>query len=176
VVFGPEDQFFNRFAAMARLGPILPLVGADTQFQPVYVEDVAAAARAALLGHARPGIYELGGPEALSFRDLMKRMLGVIGRRRFVLNIPFRAARIVAGAFDLLQAVTGGLIRNPAITRDQVKSLRSDNVVAPGARGLSDLGIVPTAIDSVLPDYLWRFRPSGQYDAIKASAKNLRHE
>lgn len=173
VVFGAEDQFFNRFAGMARLGPILPVVGASTKFQPVYVDDVAQAAVAGVLGKGS-GIYELGGPDVASFRDLMTQMLAVIQRRRLVLNIPFIAARVMAFGFDILQAVTLGLFKNGMITADQVRSLRRDNVVAPGAKSLVDLGVTPTAMAAVLPEYLWRYRPSGQYAAIKDSAKNLR--
>jgi NADH dehydrogenase len=174
VIFGTEDQFFNRFAGMARLGPILPVVGAGTRFQPVHVEDVAQAAVMGATGAAAPGTYELGGPEALSFRALMQRMLTVIMRRRLVLNIPFFAARLMAFGFDALQFVTGELYENGMLTRDQVRNLSRDNVVAPGARGFADLGITPTAMEAVLPDYLWRYRPSGQFAAIKESAKNLR--
>ena len=174
VVFGSEDQFFNRFAAMTRFGPILPVVGAETKFQPVYVDDVAQAAVKAVLGEAAPGLYELGGPDVHSFRALMQKMLQVVQRRRLVVNIPFFVARIMGGAFDLLQTLTLGLFTNGLITRDQVRNLAQDNVVSPHARGLSDLGIAPTPIDAVLPEYLWRYRPSGQYAAIKDSAKNLR--
>ncbi|MGZ2259694.1 complex I NDUFA9 subunit family protein [Roseobacter sp. A03A-229] len=174
IIFGPEDQFFNRFASMSRLGPVLPVVGAETRFQPVYVDDVAKAAELALTGDVAPGIYELGGPEVASFRELMQQMLGVIHRRRLVLNVPFFAARIMAFGFDMLQAVTFGLITNGMITRDQVRNLANDNVVADDAKGFAELGITPVTMASVLPDYLWRFRPSGQYDAIKESAKNLR--
>jgi NADH dehydrogenase len=174
IIFGPEDQFFNRFAAMSRLGPILPVVGAGTRFQPVHVGDVAEAAVKGVLGQAAPGVYELGGPEVATFRDLMVRMLGVIRRRKIILGLPFWVARIMGGAFDFLQFATGGLIENKMITRDQVANLARDNVVSPGARGLADLGITPTAMEAVLPEYLWRYRPSGQYAAIKESAKNLR--
>jgi NADH dehydrogenase len=174
VVFGSEDQFFNRFAAMSRLGPILPVVGAETKFQPVYVDDVAQAAVKAVLGEAAPGIYELGGPDVHSFRELMQKMLQVVQRRRLIVNIPFFVARMMGGVFDLLQTVTLGLFTNGLITRDQVRNLARDNVVSPRARGLADLGIAPTPIDAVLPEYLWRYRPSGQYAAIKESAKNLR--
>ena len=173
IVFGPEDQFFNRFASMSRLGPILPVVGADTSFQPIFVDDVAKAAERAVTGQAAPGIYELGGPDVSDFRSLMSVMLGVIRRRRAVVNIPFFFASIMGFAFDLANTVSLGLL--PAqITRDQVRNLRLDNVVSDGALGLADLGITPVALEAVLPDYLWRFRPSGQYDAIKESAKNLR--
>ena len=173
VIFGAEDQFFNRFAGMTRFGPILPVVGAETKFQPVYVDDVAQAAVLGAMGKAKPGIYELGGPEVATFRELMQQMLSVIRRRRLIVNIPFGIASVMGGVMDLIQTVTLGLV--PAqITSDQVKSLRVDNVVASGARGFADLGITPVAVEAVLPDYLWRFRPAGQYEAIKESAKNLR--
>lgn len=174
IVFGAEDQFFNRFAAMTRLGPVLPVVGAETLFQPVYVDDVAKAAVMGVLGQAAPGIYELGGPEVRSFRALMQQMLSEIRRRRLIVNMPFWFARIMAFGFDMLQAVTFGLVRNGMITRDQVRNLAHDNVVGADAKGFADLGITPVALDAVLPDYLWRFRPSGQYSAIKESAANLR--
>lgn len=174
IIFGNEDGFFNRFAAMARFGPILPVVGANTRFQPVYVDDVAQAAVLGITGKAAPGIYELGGPDTETFRDLMRRMLHVIRRRRLIINVPFFAASLMGGAFDLLQTLSLGLIPNGMVTRDQVRNLKADNVVSPGAKGLADLGITPTAIEAVLPEYLWRYRPSGQYAAIKESAKNLR--
>ena len=173
VIFGNEDQFFNRFAGMSRMGPVLPVVGAGTRFQPVYVEDVAQAAVKAVLGQADAGIYELGGPEAASFRDLMGQMLAVVRRRRLVLNLPFFVARLMATALDMMQGMTGGLVTNTILTRDQVRNLSRDNVVSTGARGLADLGITATPMATVLPEYLWRYRSSGQYDAIKESAKNL---
>ena len=173
IIFGAEDQFFNRFAGMTRLGPVLPVIGADTQFQPVYVDDVAAAAVKGVLGEVPGGIYELGGPDVATFRELMQTMLAVVRRRRMILNMPFWAARIMAGAFNILRVVSLGLV-TPPVTRDQVANLAVDNVVSDGAKGFADLGITPTAMMAVLPDYLWRFRPSGQYDAIKESAKNLR--
>ena len=173
IVFGPEDEFFNRFAGMTRFGPILPVVGADTKFQPVYVDDVANAACLAATGQAGPGIYELGGPDVNTFRDLMQNMLKVIRRRRLIMNIPFFAASMMGGLFDFANAISGGLI--PAmVTRDQVKNLRDDNVVSGDAKTFADLGIKPVASEAVLSDYLWRFRTSGQYAGIKESAKNLR--
>jgi len=174
VIFGSEDQFFNRFAAMSRLGPVLPVVGAHTRFQPVHVDDVAQAAVMGVLGTAQPGVYELGGPDVASFGELMAQMLAVIQRRKLVLNVPFFAARFMAGSLDFLQAITGGLFSNGILTRDQVRSLAVDNIVAPGAKGFAELGIKPVAMASVLPEYLWRYRPSGQFAAIKNSAKNLR--
>ncbi|MGB7317900.1 MAG: complex I NDUFA9 subunit family protein [Planktotalea sp.] len=173
ILFGAEDKFFNRFASMSRMGPILPVIGADTKFQPIYVDDVAAAAVKGVLGQAQ-GVYELGGADVHSFRELMETTLDVIQRRKLILNIPFPIARIIAFAFDIGEKITLGLVKNPVATRDQVKSLRVDNVVSDGAKGLADLGITPVAMEAVLPDYLWRFRPSGQYAAIKDSAKNLR--
>lgn len=174
IVFGTEDQFFNRFAAMARISPVLPIVGAQTRFQPVHVEDVAAAAILGVEGRARPGIYELGGPEVLTFRECMERMLAVIGRRRIILPLPFWLAGIMAGAFDLLQAVTLGLFRNGVLTRDQLRNLARDNVVTPGRMGFAELGIEPAALGAILPDYLWRFRPAGQFEPLKRAARNLR--
>ena len=172
VIFGSEDQFFNRFAGMSRLGPVLPVVGASTRFQPVYVDDVAQAAVIGVLGRAH-GVYELGGPDVKTLRELMDQMLAVIQRRRLVVNIPFPVARVMAFSFDMGRVATGGLVKGP-LTRDQVRNLAVDNVVADGAPDFAALGITPTAMASVLPDYLWRFRPSGQYAAIKDSAKNLR--
>ncbi len=171
VVFGPEDAFFNRFASMSRLGPILPVIGAETKFQPVYVDDVAQAAMAGIEGAS--GVFELGGPDTQTFRELMHEMLDVIRRRRMVVNVPFFIAGIMGASFDFMSLLSGGLLKGP-VTKDQVISLKYDNVVGPDARGLADLGVEATAMESILPSYLWRFRPSGQYDAIKESAKNLR--
>ena len=173
IVFGPEDEFFNRFASMSRFGPVLPLVGADTKFQPVYVDDVAKAVVKGVLGDAAPGVYELGGPEVASFRELMQSMLDVVRRRRLIVDVPFFIARIMGTSFDIVKALSGGLIAGP-LTRDQVRNLANDNVVSDDAKGFADLGIEPTAFEVILPNYLWRFRPSGQYDAIKESAQNLR--
>jgi uncharacterized protein YbjT (DUF2867 family) len=173
VIFGSEDTFFNRFAGMSGFAPILPLVGGQTRFQPVYVDDVALAAETAVLGQAS-GIYELGGPEVDTLHGLVDRMLAEINKRRLVLDLPFWVGRILGGVFDIGSAITLGLFSNNILTRDQVRSLATDNVVQAGAKGLTELGISPTPMATVLPEYLWRFRPSGQYDAIKESAKNLK--
>ncbi|MBV7410877.1 complex I NDUFA9 subunit family protein [Maritimibacter sp. DP1N21-5] len=173
ILFGPEDNFFNRFAGMTRFGPVLPVVGGKTRFQPVFVDDVAHAAEKAAKGEAPAGIYELGGPEVQSFHALMSKMLDVIQRRRIVLNLPFWIAGIMGSLFDFAHAATGRLISMP-LTRDQVTSLRKDNVVGEGVRTFADLGIEPTAMEVVLPRYLWRFRKDGQYADITASARNLR--
>ncbi|SPF79582.1 complex I NDUFA9 subunit family protein [Pseudoprimorskyibacter insulae] len=174
VIFGPEDGFFNRFASMSRLGPVLPLVGGATKFQPVYVDDVAKAAVKGILGQAEAGIYELGGPDAASLSELIGEMLTTIRRRRAVPNLPFFIGGIMAWSLDLAQTLTGGLFTNGILTRDQLKQLRHDNVVTGNTKTLADLGIEPVAMNAVLDSYLWRFRPTGQYDAIKESAANLR--
>lgn len=174
VIFGPEDGFFNRFAGMTRFGPVLPIFGGNTRFQPVYVDDVAAAAEKGATGGAAPGIYELGGPDIETLHELVQQMLRVINRRRLVLNFPFWVGRIMGRALDIGVALTGGTISNRILTADQVRQLRSDAVVSDGAKGFADLGIRPIDMAAVMPDYLWRFRPSGQYDAIKDLAKRLR--
>lgn len=174
IIFGTEDQFFNRFAGMTRFGPFLPIVGASSKFQPVYVDDVAQAAVKGVLGEAPGGIYELGGPDVASFRELMQIMLDVIHRRRTIIGVPFLAARIMAGVLDILKFVSFQLFPNNILTRDQLKNLRNDNVVSEGAKGFADLDIEPASMESVLPDYLWKFRPSGQYNEMQASAKNLK--
>ena len=174
IIFGPEDEFFNRFAQMTRMGPVLPVVGADTLFQPVYVDNVAEAAEKAVLGGVPGGVYELGGPDVMSFRALMEQMLTIIRRNRLVMNMPFPAARLMASGLGLAEKMSLGLFSNSLLTKDQVANLAHDNVVADGAKGLDTLGIDPVAMTAVLPDYLWRFRPSGQYEEIKESASDLR--
>ncbi|AJE45002.1 complex I NDUFA9 subunit family protein [Celeribacter indicus] len=174
LIFGTEDRFFNRFAKMARNGPILGLVGGETKFQPVYVDDVAQAAVKGVLGEAPAGIYELGGPDVDTLSGLMRDMLGMIHRNRFIVNLPFWMGNLIGGGLSLLQLITGGLFHNKVLTRDQVANLKADNVVSPDAKTFADLGIRPTAMEAVLPDYLWVYRPSGQYDAIRESAKNMR--
>lgn len=174
VIFGAEDEFFNRFADMSTKSPIIPLVGAETRFQPVYVDDVAQAAVAGVLGKATPGVYELGGPEIGTFKHFITKMLTVVQRRKLILGLPFFMGRLMGWTFDMLENLTLGLFSNSVITRDQVRNLGHDNVVSEGVKTFADLGIDPVTIDAVLPDYLWCFRPSGQYAAIKASAKNLR--
>lgn len=176
IIFGPEDQFFNRFAGMARLGPVLPFAGGATRFQPVWVDDVAQAAALAAQGKVAGGIYELGGPEVLTFRALMERMLAEIRRNRLLYDMPWGLAGLMARGFDLAQQVTRGLFTNTLLTQDQIANLKRDNVVSEGARGFADLGITPTALDAILPTYLWRFRPTGQYDAIRESAQGLRRD
>lgn len=165
VVFGPEDEFFNRFAALARHAPALPLIGGGkTRFQPVYVGDVADAVVAALdLPAAMGGTYELGGPEVLTFRELMKLTLRETRRHRPLVSVPFGLAMLEAAFLEWLP--------RPPLTRDQVKMLRHDNIVAADAAGLAQLGIAPTTLDLVLPTYLDRFRRGGRWrDADRTAA------
>ncbi|MCY4260583.1 MAG: complex I NDUFA9 subunit family protein [Rhodobacteraceae bacterium] len=173
VVFGNEDQFLNKFAAMARMAPVIPLVGANTLFQPVYADDVARAAVRAVSSDTLGGIYELGGPDILSFRDIITSMLHCIRRRRMTLDLPFWMARIMATKLDILQLLSGHVFINTILTRDQVTMLQSDTIVAPDAAGFAELGIEPKAMDGIIEGYLYRFRPAGQYTAIHESAQSL---
>lgn len=171
VVFGTEDKFFNRMAGFSRLSPVLPLFGAGTMFQPVYVNDIALAVETAITGDVAGGIYELGGPEALSLHDLTKGAMEVAGRRRILLDVPDWIARTKAWSFEMIEKLTGGLV--PAmLTRDQLKMLAVDNVVNEGAAGFGELGIEPTAIESVLDGYLYHYRAYGQFTAITESGKS----
>ena len=160
IMFGPEDHFFNRFATLARFAPALPLIGGGhTKFQPVYVGDVAEAIMVALLQpQAKGKLFELGGPRIYSFRDLMELTLRETGRDRLLVNLPFGLAKLEAAFLELLPV--------PPLTRDQVELLKHDNVVAQGAATLADLGIAPTAVESILPAYLDRFRAGGRFAAL----------
>jgi NADH dehydrogenase len=161
VLFGPEDDFFNKFAAIARFSPALPLVGGGhTRFQPVFAGDVASAIVAAIEGRAKDGeVYELGGPEVRSFKELMQFLLATIERRRLLVPIPFALAKFQAGFLQFLP--------KPLLTPDQVELLRRDAIVSETAkregRTLEALGIEPLAMAAVVPSYLWRFRKTGQF-------------
>jgi NADH dehydrogenase len=161
VIFGPEDAFFNRFADMAMMSPALPLIGGgQSLFQPVYVADVAKAVANALQSPAARGTtFELGGPSTYSFEALMVLMLKVIQRRRTLVPVPFPVADML-GRFGDMAAALGV---PPPITRDQVTLLRGDNIVSPGTKGLADLGVTPSALEPILPSYLYVYRPGGQY-------------
>ena len=162
VVFGPEDQFTNRFAALARISPMLPLVGGGlTKMQPVYVGDVATAVADAVDGKAKAGAtYELGGPEVLTMREIMETILEITDRDRMLVSLPFALARLQS---IFLQFAPGAL----KLTPDQVELLRVDNVVSDAAKAagltLEGLGIQPDSLEGVAPQYLWRFRPAGQF-------------
>lgn len=174
VIFGSDDKFFNKLGGMMRLGPIVPVPGANAEIQPVYVGDVALAAAMGADGRAAPGIYELGGPDVMTMRQVAQLVAKVTDRRRAIVGLPGFMAGLMGIGFDAVQWVTGGLVTNRVLTRDQVRSLRHPNRVGQGVMTFADLGIEPMAAAAIIPEYLWRFRPSGQYDAIKASAKNLR--
>ena len=174
IVFGNEDQFFNRFATMAKLSPVVPLVGSKTKFQPVYVDDLAAAAVKAITENVRPGIYELGGPEVATFKELIVKLMGIIRRKRLIVNVPFFAALIQAYALDMAQKLSLGLFTNSILTRDQVRSLKSDNVVSLRGKSFKELNIEPVAMDAILEEYLYRHRPYGQYTELTETAGNLK--
>jgi NADH dehydrogenase len=154
IVFGAEDAFFNRFAGMAAVSPVIPIVGGATKFQPVYVGDVAAAICASLTPAAAAKLFELGGPEVKSFRELIEYMLTLIERRRTIVDLPLPLATLQA---QFLQRLPGKLL-----TVDQIKLLQRDNVVAQHALDLSSLNLVPTSMALILPRYLARYRPGGR--------------
>jgi uncharacterized protein YbjT (DUF2867 family) len=167
VVFGPEDHFTNRFGALARMAPALPLIGGGvTKMQPVYVGDVARAVADAVDGKTKPGAtYELGGPEVLSLREIIEIILAITERHRMLVSLPFGLAKLKAA---FLQFAPGDL----KLTPDQVELLRSDNVVSEAAKSagltLEGLGITPDSLEGVAPQYLWRFRAAGQFQRKSA--------
>ena len=171
VVFGPEDQLFNRFAAMARFSPALPLIGGGTtKFQPVFVGDIAqAVTRLIDAGHANGRTYELGGPEIISFREILEFTLRTIGRKRFLVPVPWPIAR--------LQGMILGLLPRPPLTADQVELLKADNIVSREAaserRTLQGLGITPSAIEAIVPSYLYRYRKAGQFSPPTGMNKEI---
>ena len=173
VVFGPEDDFLNRFGALARALPALPLVGGGaTRLQPVFVGDVALAALAVLDDPSAAGrVYELGGPQVLTLREIAELTLRIVERRRVLASLPFGLAKLIAWSTEVASALSLGLFppRAMMMTRDQVELLRHDNVVSPTAiaegRTLRELGINPQGIEAVAPSYLYRFRKTGQYAA-----------
>lgn len=164
IIVGPEDGFFNRFGAMARLAPALPLIdGGKSRFQPVYVDDVAAAAAKVLSDPACRGrTFELGGPRVYSFKALMELLLKTIHRRRLLLPVP--------GALMKLPAAVMELLPQPPLTRDQIRLLGHDNVVSDAADGFAALGLEPTAIEAMLPTYLDRYRPGGRFARARAES------
>lgn len=164
VVFGPEDQFTNRFAAMARMFPVLPLIGGETKMQPVYVGDVATAIADAVDGKAKPGAtYELGGPEVLTMREIIETILEITDRERLLMPLSFGLARFNAA---FLQFAPGAL----KLTPDQVTLLERDNIVSEAAKAagltLEGLGIEADSLEAIAPQYLWRFRPQGQFQRM----------
>ncbi|NBU27309.1 MAG: complex I NDUFA9 subunit family protein [Caulobacteraceae bacterium] len=160
IVFGPEDDFFNRFAQMASISPALPLIGGGhTRFQPIYVGDLAEAIAQAAASDAHAGkTFELGGPAAYSFRELLEFILLETGRKRFLANLPFPLAEMLGALGDVLAPVLA-----PPITSDQVNSLKVDNVPSGALPGLEAFGVTPRSIEAIVPTYLYRFRKGGQY-------------
>jgi uncharacterized protein YbjT (DUF2867 family) len=163
VIFGEDDQFFNMFARMSMILPVLPLIGGGhTKFQPVYVGDVAAAVMAAIENDETAGqIYELGGPEVVTFREIYERLFLYTKRRVALMTLPFSIAKI--------QGMVFGVLPHPPLTADQVESLKTDNIVGPEANTLADLGIAATGMDLILPGYLSRYQPGGRFGAVKAA-------
>lgn len=162
ILFGPEDDFFNRFAALARFSPVLPLIGGGlTKFQPVFAGDVATAIADAVDGKAQAGAtYELGGPDVKTFKELMRFVLATIERRRLLVPVPFFAAKLKALGLQFMPPPL-------TLTPDQVELLRTDNIVSDNAiaegRTLQAFGIKPEPIEAIVPSYLWRFRKAGQF-------------
>lgn len=170
VIFGQGDSFFNRFASLARALPILPLAGAETRFQPAFVGNVAEAVARAVDGSV-PGrrVYELGGPEILTLKQLVEYVLKVTERSRPIIPLPFGIARLQARALEIADALTLGMLPDAIkLTRDQVTLLETDNVVSDAAtkegRTFEGLGIQPTAMEAIVPAYLTRFRKTGQFE------------
>jgi uncharacterized protein YbjT (DUF2867 family) len=170
IVFGPEDQFFNRFAEMARFAPALPLIGGGTtRFQPVFVGDVAEAIALAIEGKARPGVtYELGGPEIATFKRILEFILTTIERKRWLVRIPFDQASKIAAMTEFCMKYSFGLFPETfAITKDQIELLKRDNVVSDQAiaeqRTLAGLGVTPRSFETIVPPYLYRYRKTGQF-------------
>ena len=167
VVFGPEDNFLNRFAKMAQYSPLIPIIGANTKFQPVYVGDVAEAVASAIAGHARPGkIYELGGPEVKEFRSILDFIMNITGHHRYVVELGFSTGKIMAYLTEALVSLSLGLFPTALrITNDQVELLKNDNIVSVHAiaegRTLEGLGITPRSMEAIAPTYLYRYRDTG---------------
>ena len=157
LVFGPEDKFFNTFASIARISPVIPLIGGGkTKFAPVYCVDVGKAiARAIELKNAKSQIYEIAGPENYSFKELMEILLTEIKKRRFLINIPFNIAKFQSYFLEMLP--------KPILTRDQVELLKYDNIPTGQYPNLKDLGVKGETINSILPQYIYRFRNYGQF-------------
>jgi uncharacterized protein YbjT (DUF2867 family) len=163
IIFGQDDRFFNMFAEIARYSPALPLIGGgETKFQPVYVGDVADAVMAAIKNDKAAGqIYELGGPDVVSFKEVFELIFEHTGRRRCLINLPYGIAKIEATFLSMLP--------NPLLTRDQVESLKTDNVVNEDALGLDDLGVAATSMDIILPTYLQSYRQGGRFADLKGA-------
>lgn len=164
LVFGPEDQFINRFAALAKIAPVMPVVAGATRFQPVYVVDVASAIVAALADSARygPGLFELGGPTVYSFRQILAWIMTEIRADKPLIDVPDAAARLMARVGDYLPVMP--------MTSDQYRMLGRDNVVGAGVPGLEAFGVHPTPMEAIAPTYLERYRKAGRFNEVRATA------
>lgn len=161
ILFGNEDSFFNRFASMAQLSPVLPLIGGgQTKFQPAYVADVADAIARRVEAGASAQTYELGGPRAYTFKELLELMLDVIAKKRLLVPVPWFAANMMGFGGEAVGALP---FFEPFLTRDQVKNLKNDNVVSEGAQGFEELGITPETVEAIIPSYLMKYRKYGEF-------------
>lgn len=167
LVFGVDDKFFNKFAQIAALSPIMPVVGAQTRIQPVFVGDVAAAVAKIVSSPSAGATYELGGPAVFTMREIMQFVLTETGRNRPLAPLPFQIAGVIGSLGDLQASIIPWA---PPLTTDQVEMLKTDNVAEAGLPGLGELGVVPTAVEAVVPSYLYRYRKGGQYAETPAGA------
>ncbi|MFL2802887.1 MAG: complex I NDUFA9 subunit family protein [Paracoccaceae bacterium] len=170
IVFGSEDQFFNLFSQISCISPILPIVGGNTKFQPVYVDDIAKVVEKILINEKEiyndnSSIYELGGPDIMSFHSLMVKMLAFIYRKRLIINLPFWLAKLMCPLIFIVNKLSFNKIPL-LITEDSIKQLRNDNIVTKKFLGLDDFGIKPKSIDSILPSYLKHYRPKGNFSDL----------
>ena len=172
LIFGHEDRFFNRYASLAAYSLFIPIIGKNTKFQPVYVDDVAQAVEKIAIKKNLKGIFELGGPEILTFKELIKKMLIVVRRKRLIFSIPFQIAKVMASGFEIINKITLGLSPIP-FTKDNVEQLKLDNVISNSEYSFKDLNIKPQNIDTVIPLYLYSYRPHGQYNEVTQSANEI---
>ena len=170
LIFGHEDQFFNRYASIASYSFIVPLIGPNTKFQPVYVDDVALAVEKVLKDKTLKGVFELGGPQIMTLKETIKNMLIVVRRKRILLSIPFGPANLIASIFTAMNKLSLGIVK-PPFTVDNVQQLKTDNIVCKMEKSFEDLGIKPQNIDTIIPLYLYAYRPYGQYNDLTSSAK-----
>jgi NADH dehydrogenase len=170
LIFGHEDQFFNRYASIASYSLIVPLIGPNTKFQPVYVDDVAQAVEKVLKDKTLKGVFELGGPQIMTLKETINKMLIVIRRKRILLSIPFGPANLIASIFTVMHKLSIGIVK-PPFTVDNVQQLKIDNIVSEMEKSFEDLDIIPQNIDTIIPLYLYAYRPYGQYNDIISSAK-----
>ena len=173
LIFGHEDRFFNRYASLAAYSLFIPIIGKNTKFQPVYVDDVAQAVEKIAIEKDLKGIFELGGPEILTFKELIKKMLIVIRRKRLIFGIPFQIAKVMATGFEIINKMTVGLSPIP-FTKDNVEQLKPHNVISNREYSFKELNIKPQNIDTIIPLYLYPYRTHGQYNEVTQSANETR--